>query len=451
MPTKSLLLKSFTSIAQKLTSGIIILGSFWTAPVWAQTINFEQIYVFGDSLSDTGNFYNRSGFSFPPSPFYSQGRFTNGFNWIDFLSAELDLSLELYTSLPPGSTDIPDAINFAFGGATTSDNLGGPFFPGLEGQIEAFTNLVGDRSANSQALYTVWAGSNDYIGFYNTPGRSQPNPTEVVNNLSSALTTLAEAGASNILVVNLPNLGKTPFGQNLSQDDATQLENLSKEHNNLLANSIDQLSNSYDTNFISFDVNALFNDILASVNDDDDDDDDDDNGFGFTNVTDNCSGVDFPNVPIPPSQEDLEKLNNCLDNNPDEFLFWDNQHPTTAGHKVIAESALEVLKSEFNGDDDDDDDDDDGSQDKEDNTLAKLSDSQLNNSTSVLEPTSSLGIDKNDDDGSEDKEDNTLAKLSDSQLSNSTSIFEHSSSLGILAIGLSSVGSWLLSKKHRKS
>ena len=32
----------------------------------------------------------------------------------------------------------------------------------------------------------------------------------------------------------------------------------------------------------------------------------------------------------------------CRD--PDSYFFWDNQHPTTAGHRVLANEAFHTLK-----------------------------------------------------------------------------------------------------------
>ena len=41
------------------------------------------IYVFGDSLSEAGNFYVATGGALPPSPLYFDGRFSNGKAWVE--------------------------------------------------------------------------------------------------------------------------------------------------------------------------------------------------------------------------------------------------------------------------------------------------------------------------------------------------------------------------------
>src|SRR6266436_2748688 len=57
--------------------GLVLLGMATVAsPAWAKSEPFSHLVVFGDSLSDTGNYYRLSGGS-PPAP-YAGGRFCNG-------------------------------------------------------------------------------------------------------------------------------------------------------------------------------------------------------------------------------------------------------------------------------------------------------------------------------------------------------------------------------------
>jgi thermolabile hemolysin len=256
----------------------------------------DQIYTFGDSLSDTGNFFEATGNQFPPSPPYSPGRFSNGPIWIDYLSQTLGL---------PATSQ----FNFAFGGATTgTDNTVIPGLPGLQTEIGGF--LASNPPANPNALYVVWAGANDYLG----AGIS--DPTVPINNLATAINSLADFGAKNILVVNLPDLGQIPGSNGTPLE--TPLDALSTAHNFGLANTINQLQTDFgsDVNLISFDVNALFKQVVDNPED-----------FGFTNVTDSC----------------LVGITEC--NNPNEYLFWDELHPTTVGHQFIADSAYESLQA----------------------------------------------------------------------------------------------------------
>src|SRR5687767_14594773 len=91
----------------------------------AKDVPFERIIVLGDSLSDTGNFFELSG-GFPPPPYF-EGRASNGRLWVEYLADGFGMS-------------IPAGDNFAVYGATTSslninDGMGGQDFPGLREEV----------------------------------------------------------------------------------------------------------------------------------------------------------------------------------------------------------------------------------------------------------------------------------------------------------------------------
>jgi len=184
-------------------------------------------------------------------------------------------------------------------------------FPGLEQQINGFTAT--NPSVDPKALYIVMAGGNDY------PGSHVTDPTVPVNNLLKAVNSLASVGAKNIMVGNILDLGKLPATIGNIQI-SNQLSALSSAHNSSLATALDGLSQKLgpDTRIIPLDVNSLFNKVTA-----------DPGKYGFTNVTDSC----------------LKNSAACAAN-PNKFLFWDDVHPTTAAHKLMADLAFSELKSE---------------------------------------------------------------------------------------------------------
>jgi phospholipase/lecithinase/hemolysin len=293
---------------QFLATGFFLLSLMFPLKVSAQ--NYDQIYVFGDSFSDTGNVFNFTNGAIPPNPTYFNGRFSNGPVWVEYLASKLGLTFNPKT-------------NFAFGGATTgTKNLGISLLPGLKQQINDFTAV--NKSADPKALYIIWAGTNDYLEYFYD---SIPNPTKSVANLSAAITSLAGVGAENILVVNLPDLGKFPVtGGNIQT--ASILSTFTNAHNSNLTTTINLLNQelSPETHIIPLDVNSLYNRVIE-----------DPKKFGLTNVTDSCIG-DLSVVPI----EVPVKPVLC---NPDKFLFWDELHPTTATHQLIGELAFLALKS----------------------------------------------------------------------------------------------------------
>lgn len=291
---------------QILATGFFLLSFMFPLKVTAQ--NYDEIYVFGDSFSDTGNFFHATQGAIPPSPTYFDGRFSNGPVWEEYLAQDLGLIVNPST-------------NFAFGGATTGfDNIGFPGLPGLKQQISSFT--AENPSANPNALYIVWAGANDYFSYFLG---GVPNFNETVANLSQVVTSLAQVGAQNIMVVNLPDLGSFPVTGGDSQI-SSYLSTLTNAHNSDLNTTLNFWSQelSPEINIIPLDVNSLFNRVIAEPRE-----------FSFTNVIDSCIGNSSV-VPV----DILTQPVACI---PDKFLFWDEVHSTTATHKLIGELAFLAL------------------------------------------------------------------------------------------------------------
>jgi phospholipase/lecithinase/hemolysin len=308
---------------QILSTGFVLFS--FLSPLKVSAATFSQMYVFGDSLSDTGNVFNASlqatGIGFPPPPYF-KGRFSNGPNWVDYLAEDLNLSPTPVTAL---GLEIPPSqgINFAFGGATTGlDNTVAPnLLLGLQQQVGLFTSFVSaNQAANPDALYVLWAGANDYLPTESTTFTPFNTPETTIGNLSFALSTLAAVGAKNFLVVNLPDLGELPLTNNTPI--SSSLNTLTSLHNTSLSATINALSSTpgSDLNINLVDVNSLFSDTISNPD-----------KYGFANVTDAC-------------------INNltCVfggQSDQNKFLFWDNLHPTTAAHKQIGELAYKALQS----------------------------------------------------------------------------------------------------------
>jgi phospholipase/lecithinase/hemolysin len=300
----------------------------------AAKTRYNSVFVFGDSLSDTGNNYALSQSLIPPEPFYYQGRLTNGLNWVDYLSQDLGLNLTNYAELNPNISIPKDGINFAFGGAKTgTENLGNPPFPflGVEQQIDAYQNLLAGKKAKSNSLHLIMAGGNDYIG-------GMTNPQESVSNLVNAVTELASVGARDVVVFNMPDLGKTPLGLSQGSLVSSQLSALSQVHNALLAKSLAGLSEQLpQTKITSFDLYGLFNSIQLNPA-----------AFGYKNVTDNCTGISFPNV----SQANVSGWQACssaIAQDPKAFLFYDDQHPTTTTNALLADRVSREISGSLEG------------------------------------------------------------------------------------------------------
>jgi MYXO-CTERM domain-containing protein len=278
--------------------------------------SFSEMYVFGDSLSDTGNIAALTG-GFFPGPLYTGGRFSNGDLWIDYLGDELGLTPTPAVLLRPGDA-IPEGVNFALGGSTTGFESSADmalFGSGLQGQVQSFLDNVSPQ-ADEEALYVVWAGANDYLPVNPTEFPPAESPEEPVANLSAAINTLFEAGARNFLVANLPDLGKFPL--TLNTPLAASLSLLTDAHNAQFEVALAELNQTQPgIDIKTLDVNTLFDQAIAS-------------DFGFT-VTDAAC---------------LNAETGVACSNPDDYLFWDNRHPTTATHEILGERAFAALSGQ---------------------------------------------------------------------------------------------------------
>ena len=95
----------FRTIQLGALSGLVLLGVvLGTVQAQAKSEPFSHLVLFGDSLTDTGNYYRLSGGS-PAAP-YAGGRFCNGPLWAEYLATSLGM-------------DYQPADNFAVAGATT--------------------------------------------------------------------------------------------------------------------------------------------------------------------------------------------------------------------------------------------------------------------------------------------------------------------------------------------
>jgi phospholipase/lecithinase/hemolysin len=146
-----------------------------------------------------------------------------------------------------------------------------------------------------------WGGAND---LYN--GGS---PIQAANNIASEISALAGAGAQDFLWLNLPPLGNTPRGSATS----SILNAASAAFNAAWGVDVSALD-AQGLDVIPVDVNNLYAQIAANPK-----------LFGFMDIVDPAQGLTGVN--------------------PDQFLFWDDEHPTTAADSLIANLALSDIRA----------------------------------------------------------------------------------------------------------
>ena len=283
----------------------------------AQASSYSTIYSFGDSLSDVGNIFAATGGAIPapsfPSgaPAYFDGRFSNGPNWVDDLSAKLGLG--------PVTPSAEGGNDFAVGGAQTGPTSVNPGVPlvDLNYQVQEFKVL--DPSPTPGALYTLDIGANDIGNALSAYGK---NPsfdltgflTEAVANTVGAIDTLYSDGARDLLYYEVPDLSLVPAFEAAGPLGGE----LAMQFNYAVLAEIKPLEAGGLTVFDVPIFSALQTIVSYPYR------------FGLTNVTSPCISGNFE----APGTE-------CAD--PSQYLFWDDEHPTATGQSLTANLAYDVL------------------------------------------------------------------------------------------------------------
>lgn len=299
--------ESFSRTLKHGAATLALLGAV-SSPAQA---SYSQVFFFGDSLSDTGNLYTSYGFTFPVSPPYYNGMFSNGPLWTATLAGYL------------GNSAIPSlwgGTNFAWAGATVID-YGRPQ-PEVPQQLGQYFATVGGV-ADPKALYVIFGGNNDINDASKDPATAPTNIVLAAHAVDSMVDSLYAAGARNILVSNLPDMGKTPLAISkgpAAVAGATALTNL---FNSTLGSLLDSdAAADPGLNLDRLDVHALLDSAYANPA-----------AYGFTNVTDPCKAGGGDDLGLPGAV--------CA--TPDSYLFWDVFHPSSAAHNLIAEAAMRAV------------------------------------------------------------------------------------------------------------
>lgn len=294
---------------------------------------YSTLIVFGDSLSDAGQFPDLAGGT-PGARFTNrdaQGNFAPVSPMI--LGGKLGFGAsELGPSTSPGNAarGLPDGNNWAVGGYTTGQILASitdtsetVIPPGQQGAGTVLRDrpgyLANGQRADPNALYYLTGGGNDFLqGLVNSPA----DAAAAGARLAASAQALQQGGARYIMVWLLPDLGQTPnFSGTPMQNPLSQL---SAVFNQSLVSQLNQV----DAEIIPLNIPRLLNEALASPAD-----------FGLAsgqNLVGTCysgnSCVENPVYGI-----------NGLTPDPTKLLFNDSVHPTIAGQQLIADYAYSIL------------------------------------------------------------------------------------------------------------
>jgi phospholipase/lecithinase/hemolysin len=124
-------------------------------------------------------------------------------------------------------------------------------------------------------------------------------------NIGNIVSALQLAGATSIVVWDVPDVGDAPVAHALGVSGLATA--IASSMNSTLPSTIGG-----DPNVTLFDAFGLLNDVIG-----------DPSAFGLANVTDACA-----------------QFTAC---DPSQYLFWDGIHPTSAAEPIIADAILSLI------------------------------------------------------------------------------------------------------------
>lgn len=295
----------------------------------------NDIVVFGDSFSDTGNLFAITGGALPPGPPYNAGRFTNGNVWIEYLAdlMELNPPSPHYTVENPGT-------NYAIAGAASGDSPTTTWTPALTGapitlpakglrlQTKDFLDNCGVDCCSPEMLFVIWVGANDFAFL-----GEGPTYENIINNIKDSIEDLiGGAGATKILVLNLPQLASFPAGVGIytslfvNQSLPDGLPESIEMYNERLKDVLKEINaDNEDVNIIHADIAPLFDEAASNPV-----------KFGLDDMQD--TGIPRLDEAALFTQGSLKYLN------VENALWFDGVHPTTTFHEALATEVHRIVK-----------------------------------------------------------------------------------------------------------
>ncbi len=301
---------------RSLAFAIGALAVFFGSAHHAQAQTFSQTVFFGDSLTDTGRFTYLAKNSAAAAAFASaQPAFTTNpdSTWASTLAQAYGQS-----ATANNGTTTTDGNNYAVGGARVAQTAIEAFvinIPSATEQIDSYLSMPGG-TADPDALYTVWVGANDLLA-----SNSPQTIIQAAIAQSAAVAKLQQAGATHILVPNLPDVGLTPKA--INEGTSTTATQAALLYNTTLY----QALKAQNITVIPANTFKLLQEAVTNAQ-----------AFGFENVTQTACTVSSIMCDESNWQATALDANNT-------YAFADGIHPTGRTHRILAQYYQSIIDS----------------------------------------------------------------------------------------------------------
>ncbi len=308
---------------------------FFILPVKADP-SFSNMFIFGDSMSDTGNLASVVG-DFPPV--YYNNRVSNGPVAVEVLGEKLGLSTDASLHLISQNA----GTNYAVASAKSGES--GPF--DLDTQINAFL-MANEFSAPEDALYVLFIGGNDVRSARDIEGRYLVKAAmkNSADNIKKNINRLINSGAKFFVVMNSIDMGRIPEallpGSQFKHSSLSKrTTKITRRFNRLLKRNLRDIENEFDIEIAEFNSFKFLRRVISRAE-----------PFGFSYTREPC--FFYSTQTFHPDCD--------FGRNSDAFLFFDEKHTSAKGNKLIGNALFELVEEfdwEVENKDDDHNDEED--------------------------------------------------------------------------------------------
>ncbi|XP_030466898.2 GDSL esterase/lipase At5g55050-like [Syzygium oleosum] len=307
------------------------------------------IFLFGDSTMDVGtnnflpgckaradiSFYGIGSRGSRPT-----GRFSNGYNTADALARLMGHKrsprpfLSLITQMSNFKRNVLTGVNFASGGSGIMDTTGKKFgrvIPFGE-QVEQYatvrnniTELMGTsrgKTMLSNSLFVISVGSNDIFDYFeSSQSRSPEFLVNLGNQYEAHLKNLARLGARRFGIISIPPIGCVPIQRLRGNGSGGCMQDINDYAEAFLAvvkGVLPKLKSEHQG--VQFSLGNAYLATMSIIN----------ITFPFKEVQKACCGNGTLNT------ESACSPTARVCRNREDYLFWDQFHPTQAAAKLAA-------------------------------------------------------------------------------------------------------------------
>jgi phospholipase/lecithinase/hemolysin len=338
----------------------------------------KRVIIFGDSLSDLGTYTPATSLTTTPGapPFFG-GKFTTNTHtgyttasnsstantWGEWIAARLGVPITpaevgfatTRVPCPAAATIGPNSCTgYAQGGSRVTDpngigKSGGALTIPVVAQIASHNTrtVTGFKTGfDSGDIVFVWAGNNDAFTQFGLVGAAAITPAAAVANMQTAATELANLvkneilakGATRVAVINLPDASTTPGFSAFPAPNKALLTQLSAEFNNKL------VADLAGTAARIIDARSIFAATISGAA-----------AQGLNATTAACDPAKISALTGGRETSGSSLFCNATAGaafnglktgaSASTYLFADSVHPTTGGHKLIADQIFPLLKT----------------------------------------------------------------------------------------------------------